>query len=147
LKTLMNICNRFIKIFSLSSRSIDIIFASHHLEILSKCLFRFLKQLSFDRIWINWFSSFPIILYSFLKKIMFTYSVTWSLVNISKLILILWLTCFFIEKFLILCMIISIIFWICNMRSIVPRRYFSTSWQVYAILKSIHFILFVNILF
>ena len=147
MKPLMDISNWFIKIFSLSFWSIDIVFTCHYLEIMSKCLFRFFKQLSFDRVRIHWFPSFPIVLYSFLKKIMFTNTAAWCFVYISKLILILRLTRFFIKKFFILCMIISIVFWFCNMRSIVPRRYSSTSWLVHTILKSIHFILFINNLF
>ena len=138
----MHICYGLIKILTFSSWSIYVIFACHHLKIMPECLFRFFENLSINWIWIYRLSSFPIILNPSFEKIMFSYSIAWSFIDVSEVVLILRCTCSFIKKFFVLSMIESVIFRISHMSSIVPWRHSSTSRLLNAFLKSIHFILF-----
>ena len=138
----MYVWYRLIKIFTFCFRSIYVIFARHYLEILSECLFRLFKNLSFNWIWVHRLSSLPIVLNPSFKKIVFTYTITWSFVDISELVLILRCTWSFIKEFFILSMVKSIIFRISYVGSIIPCRHSSTSRLVNSFLESIHFILF-----
>ena len=135
----MYICYRLIKIFTFCFRSIYIIFARHYLEIVSESLLRFFKYLSFQWIWVYGLSSFPIVLDPSFKKIVFSYTVAWSFVNVSELVLVLWCSWSFIKEFFILSMVKPIIFRIGYMGSIIPWGHSPASRLVYSFLKSIHF--------
>ena len=82
-ETLRLICYWLVKIFSLSLWSIIIVFTCHYLKIWDESFFYSFYYWSFRRIWIQRFSSFPIIFVPSFKNIMISYTMAWCLIYIS----------------------------------------------------------------
>ena len=66
------------------------------------------------------------------KETMISYSVGGCLINIFNLISVLMRSTTLIEEFLKLSMVVSIVFTVSNLSSVVPSWNFSRSWQINA---------------
>ena len=137
-KSLFGIFYRSIKIFSFSFWSIKIIFACHYLEISCKGLFNIFCNVSLRWLRIDRLSSFPIILYLWIKEMVISYPIRWCLVNVLELIGILMLSSTFIEILLVLLMITVIILTVCYIGSIIPLRHISPPGLIGTNVESIH---------
>jgi hypothetical protein len=139
-ESLMNVIYRPIEIFPLCLWSMVIVLAIHYLEIISELLFDYFSHESFGRFWIDRLSSFPIELCLLVKETMISYSVGGCLINVFNLISVLMRSTTLIEEFLKLSMVVSIVFTVSNLSSVVPSWNFSRSWHINAFLKPVHFI-------
>lgn len=112
-----------IKVLSFSFGSSMIILAEHNLEIIDELTLDDFSHESFRWLWINRLPPLPIIFCFFIKEAMVSYTVWRSFVNIFYLISVLMRSTTLIKKFLILCMVMRIIFTVCDRGSIIPWRY------------------------
>jgi len=139
-ESLFIILNWPIKKFSLSFWSMQIIFASHYLEIRGKIAFNIFCHVSLRWFRIHWLSPFPVILNFRIKEMMISNTIRWSFIDIFELVCILMLTSALIKVLLVLSMIAMIVLTICYTCSIIPCGHVSPSGQICSFVKSIHFI-------
>ena len=137
-ESLVHIWKGPVKVLSFIYRTVIIVLTIHYLKIRLEALLNLLNYVAFWSIRINWLSSFPIIPKNFcklinrkivgsnllvplLEKTMISDSVAGYLVNVLQLICILMSTASLIEKFLVVSVVRSIVFWICHVSTVIPR--------------------------
>lgn len=106
----MHVSDRFVKVFSLSSRSIIVVLASHNLEIWNVPILHEFCNGSLFTIRINGRASFPIILVTALKKLMIAYSIRRGLVYVADFVGVLCCSTSLVEELFVMSMIAVVIF-------------------------------------
>ena len=125
--------HRAIEIFSFGFWPIDVVFGVHYLKISLKLFLLLLSSKPMRRIWIHWLSSLPVVFYFLVVKAIFFDTIGRCFNKVFVLISVLTLSRLFIKKLFKMRMITMVVFWISNLRSVVPSCYMAASRKVNAI--------------
>jgi len=131
-KALMHVREWSIEVFPLVNRAVIIIFTVHHMEIILESRLYLFDNITFRSIWINWLSSFPVVLIPLLEKLVIPNSIAWHFVNVLHLIGVLVGTASLIEKLFVLRVVELVVLRVGYIGSVVPRRNLAWPWHINA---------------
>lgn len=121
-EALLYVIDGAVEVLSFWGVSVMIVFAIHNIEIIYKTVSHMCNLMLTRWISINRRPVFPIILWLLIKEWEFLLTIRRRLKNILKLVCVLMIVTTFIEKLLELGVIKMVIFTVCYMCSIIPRR-------------------------
>ena len=137
-ETLVHIVDGSVEVFTFSFRSINIVFATHNLEVTAKLAFNIFSLIFVSRIRVNWLASLPIIFGFFIEEAVITDTIRRRFINILDVICVLMGSTSLVEIFLVLSVIAMVVLTISNISSVVPCWNSAGSWLVNAFLESVH---------